>query len=169
MRHHLHRFTARHEPAAPLASHLKSGAGAALGLGMVGLLAHLTAWPLLVAPLGATVVLIFGHPASPLSQPANVFGGYLLATILGVVAATAFPGVWGVAAVAVGLALAAMLALRITHPPAGAVPLVAMGGPADCVILFPALLLASISLVALAVALHRLPPQVAYPRLLPPA
>ena len=152
----------------PLASHLKSGAGAALGLALVGVLARLTGWPLLIAPLGATVVLLFGHPASPLAQPANVFGGYLLATILGVVAATAFPGLWGVAAVAVGLALAAMLALRITHPPAGAVPLVAMAGPEDSVILFPALLLASISLVALAVLLHRLPPQVSYPRPLPP-
>jgi len=168
MRHHLHRFTARHEPVIPLASHLKSGAGAALGLALVGLLAHLTGWPLLIAPLGATVVLLFGHPASPLAQPANVFGGYLLATILAVGTAMAFPGLWWVASLTVGLALAGMLALRVTHPPAGAVPLVAMAAPQDCVILFPALLMASVSLVALAVALHRLPPQVSYPRPLPP-
>src|SRR5215217_3084479 len=142
MRHHLHLFTARHEPVAPLGSHLKSGAGAAMGLALVGLLAQATGWPLLLAPLGATVVLLFGQPVSPLAQPANVFGGYLLATILAVVAAMAFPGLWWVAAVTVGLALAGMLALRITHPPAGAIPLVAMATPRDSVILFPALLLA---------------------------
>lgn len=168
MRRHFHLFTARHEPVMPLASHLKSGAGAGLGLAVVGALAHLTGWPLLLAPLGATVVLLFGHPASPLAQPANVFGGYLLATILAVAAAMAFPGVWWMAAATVGLALAGMLALRVTHPPAGAIPLVAMAAPQDSVVLFPTLLLASVSLVALAVALHRLPPQVSYPRPLPP-
>lgn len=164
MRRHIHHFTIRHEPAGPLGSHLKSGAGAMLGIGAVGGLSVATELPLLVAPLGATVVLLFGQPASPLAQPINIFGGYLLATILGVAAAMAFPGLWWVAAIAVGAAIAGMLALRITHPPAGAVPLVALASPVQSASLFLTILIACVSLVGLALVHHRLPPRVHYPR-----
>lgn len=122
-------FTARHEPRGQFLSHLKSGVGAVIGIGAVGGLSTATSLPLLVAPLGATAVLLFGQPASPLAQPINIFGGYLLATILAVAAALAFPGMWWGAAIAVGAAIAGMLILRITHPPAGAVPLVALASP----------------------------------------
>lgn len=167
MRRHLLHLAARHEPEGPLLSHLKSGLGAALGLALVGGLAALTGWPMLIAPLGASVVLLFGQPSSPLAQPANVFGGYFLATVLAVGVAVVAPGLWWAAALAVGLAVAAMLALRITHPPAGAVPLVAMTAPEDAAMLFPTLLLSAVALVGLALLLHRLPPRVAYPRGLP--
>lgn len=163
-RRHLHLLAARHEPAAPLGLSLKSGIGAALSLGLVGALAALTGWPMLIAPLGASVVLLFGQPQSPLAQPANLFGGYLLATLLGVAAALALPGLWWVATVAVGLVVALMLALRITHPPAGAVPLVAMAAPDRGLMLFPTLLVSAVVLVALATLLHRLPPRLSYPR-----
>lgn len=166
MRRHIRHFTARHEPGGQLLSNLKSGAGAMLGIGAVGGLSAATELPLLIAPLGATVVLLFGQPASPLAQPINIFGGYLLATVLGVAAALAFPGLWWMAALAVGAAIAGMLALRITHPPAGAVPLVALASPAHSTSLFMTILIACISLVGLALVHHRLPPRVQYPRLL---
>ncbi len=167
MRHHIKTFTARHEPAGMMASHLKSGAGAVVGIGAVGGLAAATGMPLLLAPLGATVVLLFGQPASPLAQPINIFGGYLLATIIGVAAALAFPGVWWVAAIAVGAAIAGMLMLRVTHPPAGAVPLLALASPLQSASLFATILVGCVSLVGLALVHHRLPPRVHYPRPLP--
>lgn len=148
---------------------MKSGAGAVIGIGAVGGLAALTDLPLLIAPLGATVVLLFGQPASPLAQPMNIFGGYLLATILGVAAALAFPGLWWVAAIAVGAAIAGMLMLRVTHPPAGAIPLVALASPLQSTSLFVTILLSCVSLVVLALVHHRLPPRVQYPRPLPQA
>jgi CBS-domain-containing membrane protein len=164
MRRHLHLLTTRHEPEGPLVAHLKSGLGAALGLGLVGGLAALTGWPLLIAPLGASVVLLFGQPGSPLAQPANVFGGYFLATVIAVGTAFAAPGLWWATAFAVGVAVAAMLALRVTHPPAGAVPLVVMAAPAKALLLFPMLLVSVATLVGLALLLHRMPPRVAYPK-----
>jgi len=167
LRHHVRTFTARHEPQGALTSHLKSGVGAILGIGAVGGLSSLTGLPLLIAPLGATAVLLFGQPASPLAQPINIFGGYLLATIVGIAAAIAFPGLWWVAALAVGVAIAGMLALRITHPPAGAVPLVALATPLQSASLFVTILLSCVSLVALALVHHRLPPRVQYPRAVP--
>jgi len=164
MRRHILHLTARHEPSGRFVSHLKSGVGAMVGIGAVGGIAAATSLPLLIAPLGATVVLLFGQPASPLAQPINIFGGYLLATILGVAAAIAFPGMWWVAAIAVGLSIAGMLALRVTHPPAGAVPLVALAAPAQCLTLFPSILIGCVSLLLLALLHHRLPPRVQYPR-----
>ena len=164
MRHHVRSFTARHEPAGHISSHVKSGLGACVGIGAVGGLATFTGLPLLIAPLGATAVLLFGQPASPLAQPANIFGGYLLATILGVAAAILMPPVWWVAAIVVGAAIAAMSALRLTHPPAGAVPLVALAAPIQSVELFATILVSCVSLVTLALVHHRLPPKVHYPR-----
>ena len=137
-----------------------------VGIGAVGGLASLTELPLLIAPLGATVVLLFGQPASPLAQPINIFGGYLLATIIGVGSVLVFPGVWWVAAVAVGLVIALMLMLRVTHPPAGAVPLVALATPVQSATLFMTILIACISLVGLALVHHRIPPRTQYPRVL---
>ncbi len=164
MRRHIRSFTARHEPSGQVLSHAKSGLGAVIGIGAVGGLAALTNMPLLLAPLGASAVLIFGQPASPLAQPANVFGGYLLATIVGVAAALTFPGMWQVAALAVGLAIVLMLMFRVTHPPAGAVPLVALAAPLQSGSLFFTILIGSISLVGLGVVHHRLPPRFRYPR-----
>lgn len=164
MRRHIRTFTARHEPAGRATSHLKSGIGAVLGISAVGLLSSTTGLPLLIAPLGATVVLLFGQPASPFAQPINIFAGYLLATIIGVAAAIAFPGIAWIAAVAVGVAIAGMLILRITHPPAGAVPLVALAAPLQSASLFVTILISCISLVGLALVHHRIPPRVQYPR-----
>jgi CBS-domain-containing membrane protein len=167
LRHHIRTFTARHEHAGDLHAHLKSGAGAVVGIGAVGGLATLTGLPLLMAPLGASAVLLFGQPASPLAQPANIFGGYLLATIVGVGAALVFPGMWWAAALAVGAAIAGMLILRVTHPPAGAVPLVALAAPLQSSSLFTTILIGCVSLVGLAIVHHRLPPRIQYPRPLP--
>jgi CBS-domain-containing membrane protein len=167
MRRHIEPFIVRHEPNGRAVSHLKSGIGAVIGIAGVGALSSLTGLPLLIAPLGATVVLLFGQPASPLAQPINIFGGYLLATIIGVAVALAFPGLLWVAAVAVGAAIAGMLVLRITHPPAGAIPLVALASPASSASLFVTILISCVSLVALALVHHRIPPRVQYPRPLP--
>lgn len=164
MRRHIRPFVARHEPAGRIDAHLKSGLGAMVGIGAVGGLAALTDLPLLLAPLGASAVLIFGQPGSALAQPANVFGGYLLATLVGVAAAMAFPGMWEVAALAVGFAIALMAMLRVTHPPAGAVPLVALAAPLQSGSLFLTILVGAVSLVGLGVVHHWIPPRAHYPR-----
>jgi CBS-domain-containing membrane protein len=163
MRHHLKHFIHRHEPQGALHAHLKSGIGAVIGMMTVGGLAIETGIPLLIAPFGATAVLIFGQPKSPLAQPANVIGGYLLAALFGAAAVFLFPELWWMAAIAVGLAIAGMLALRITHPPAGAVPLVAFGSHLGGPTLFLVVFLGGVLLVAIAVVHHLIPPRHQYP------
>jgi len=81
---------------------------------------------LLMAPFGATTVLVFGLPDSPLAQPKNVIWGHLITAFIGVF----FSQVIGVTpitlAIATGLAVSVMLLTKTTHPPAGANPLLIM-------------------------------------------
>lgn len=169
MRRHLRHFIHRHEPKGDTHAHLKSGLGAIIGMLSVGGLTAATGIPLLIAPFGATAVLLFGQPKSPLAQPANVIGGYILAALVGTFALFLLPGVWWAAAVAVGVSIAAMLLLRVTHPPAGAVPLVAFGSHLGGLTLFLIVLCGSILLVLLAVLHHLLPPRHPYPLRAPEA
>jgi CBS-domain-containing membrane protein len=83
---------------------------------------------------------------------------------MGVTAALLFPGQWEMSAVAVGCAIALMSIFRVTHPPAGAVPLVALGAPLQSASLFGTILIGCCSLIGLAVMHHRLPPRAHYPR-----
>ncbi|MDX1755706.1 MAG: HPP family protein [Marinobacter sp.] len=80
----------------------------------------------LMAPFGATMVILFGLPASPLAQPRNIIVGHLLTTTIGLVIASLIGvNAWSMG-LAVGLAVALMLLTNTTHPPAGANPLVVM-------------------------------------------
>ena len=116
----------------------KSGLGAVLGIGVTGLLAHLiasgrlSALPLLIPPIGASAVLVFAVPASPLAQPRAVVGGNMVSAAIGVTCALVFhPHPVAAAALAVGLAIIAMGLLGCLHPPGGAVALSAalVAGP----------------------------------------
>lgn len=153
----------RHEPVRDVGEHAKSALGAVAAILAIGWLAHETALPLLLAPLGATAVILFGYPGGALAQPVNVFGGYLLATVVGVATAAVFPGQWWIAAPAVGLTLFGMQTLRITHPPAGAIPVLALQMPGDSATLFVTLLVGCVGMLALAIGVHWLPPRRVYP------
>ncbi|WP_246624575.1 HPP family protein [Oceanobacter mangrovi] len=105
---------------------LLAGMGAAAcitALSYIGELGH-GLW--LMAPFGATMVILFGLPASPLAQPRNIVLGHLLTTAVGLGCLTLF-GVHGWSlGLAVGLAVMLMMLTDTLHPPAGANPLLAM-------------------------------------------
>lgn len=92
------------------------------GLMAVGLLALFSVWSghvLIVAPLGASCVLLFGYPHSPLAQPRNVVVGNTLGACLGVILVALVGQGPPVLAVAVGLTILLGQQLRCLHPPAG--------------------------------------------------
>lgn len=142
---------------------VKAGLGGFLAIGTVAWLSHVTGNPLLMAPFGATCVLLFSVPASPLSQPANVIGGHLVSTAIGLMLHMLLPADWWSLGLAVGLAIAAMAALRVTHPPAGADPLVVFFDNPGWAYLGLPVALGSLALVVIAWMYHRLPPRVVYP------
>ena len=111
----------------------RSALGAALALALTGLVTALllpdrSALPFLIAPMGASAVLIFALPAAPLAQPRAVIGGNFVSALVGVAAAQVFNDPLVAGAVGAGLAILAMQLLRCTHPPGGAVALVAAFG-----------------------------------------
>ena len=153
----------RQQPVQPLAIVLKAGIGGLLAIGAVAWLSHVTGNLLLMAPFGATCVLLFSVPNSPLSQPANVIGGHLVSTAIGLSLHMFLPVEWWSLGLAVGLAIAAMALLRVTHPPAGADPLVVfIDNPGWEYLGFP-VAFGSLVLVGIAWLFHRLPMRVVYP------
>jgi CBS domain-containing membrane protein len=79
------------------------------------------AW--LMAPIGASVVILFALSHSPLAQPWPVFGSYLVATLTGLACVTLIPHAGWAAAVSVGLTVWLMARLHCLHPPGGALAL----------------------------------------------
>jgi len=114
---------------------LRACCGALIGILLTGLMTRWvlggsTPLPLLVAPMGASAVLLFALPASPLAQPWSIIGGNLVSAAVGVTCAKLIDDPMLAAAMAIALAIGAMLALRCLHPPSGAVALTAvLGGP----------------------------------------
>lgn len=85
----------------------------------------------LVASMGASAILLFVTPNSPLAQPWPLVGGHLIAAFVGVACAQLISDPWAAAATAVALAILAMHFSHSLHPPGGAVALVAvLGGDA---------------------------------------
>ena len=86
----------------------------------------------LAASFGSSVVVVFGYPNNEFAQPKNVFFGHLLCTLIGIIFVTLFKisqdrTVFFLAiGLAVGLAVMLMMALKITHPPAGGNTIVVM-------------------------------------------
>ncbi|WP_109481878.1 HPP family protein [Paraburkholderia sp. C35] len=115
---------------------MRSALGALIGIAFTGGSMHLllgpdASIPMLIAPMGASAVLLFAVPASPLAQPWSIIGGNLVSATVGVTCAMLISDPVAAAALAVGVSIALMFALRCVHPPSGAVALTAVvGGPA---------------------------------------
>ena len=126
---------APHPVAARWPERFRSCVGALFGIAFTGGSMHFlvgadAAMPLLVAPMGASAVLLFGVPASPLAQPWSIIGGNLVSAAVGVACASWIANPVAAATLAVSLAICAMFVLRCVHPPSGAVALTAvLGGP----------------------------------------
>jgi CBS domain-containing membrane protein len=115
-------------------------AGALIGLLLTAALSQLAlgqlalgtpASAVLVAPMGASAVLLFCLPASPLAQPWSVVGGNVVSALVGVTCARWIAEPLLAAPLAAALAIGAMFWLRCLHPPGGAVALTTvLGGSA---------------------------------------
>ncbi|MCV6590343.1 MAG: HPP family protein [Marinobacterium sp.] len=143
---------------------LMAGTGAAAVVTLLTLAGEITAelsW--LMAPFGASLVILFALPESPLAQPRNVVGGHLLTTVVGLSVMTVSgvnPLSLGLAA---GIALALMMLTSTLHPPAGANPLLVMLSGKSWAFLFSPVLCGAVLMVLLAWLYHRLQQQT-YPQ-----
>lgn len=113
---------------------MRAGIGAFVGLTIAGVFAlsssiDLTLGLYLVAPFGASSVLLFAVPNSPLAQPWSAIVGNTVAAIVAVAVCSVVTDPIMRIALSVGLAIAATILCRALHPPAGAVAMTAAMSP----------------------------------------
>ncbi|MFQ6332284.1 HPP family protein [Methylophilus sp. 3sh_L] len=125
-----------------LRDYARAALGAGLGILLTGWIASLVVADLpaanwhtavfLIAPMGASAVILFCLPSSPLAQPWALLAGNTVAALSGVCFALWLPdSPILAAALAMLSAISLMFALRCLHPPSGAVALTAvLGGEA---------------------------------------
>jgi len=117
---------------------LLGGVGAGV---TIGILAYITFQSILAgtnyglwlaASFGSSVVVVFGYPDTEFAQPKNVLLGHLLCALIGIIFVTLFKITQDrtifflTIGLAVGLSVMLMMALKITHPPAGGNTIVVM-------------------------------------------
>ena len=112
-------------------SMLLGALGATLGIVLLQVLSETSNIALLVAPFGATFVLVFALPESPLVKPKNIVGGYLIATIVGLLFYQLFGNTPLSLGLAFGLSFILMQLTKSLHPPAGSIPLLIMFSKPD--------------------------------------
>lgn len=100
--------------------------GAFGGIGFVSFLSYHFQLPLLIASFGATAVIVYGLPASPVAHPKNVILGHLFSAFIGVLCYQLLGDTWYNVAIAVTMALLTMSLTRSLHPPGGATAIVAV-------------------------------------------
>ncbi|OBT71199.1 hypothetical protein VF21_09987 [Pseudogymnoascus sp. 05NY08] len=132
-----------HPPPRTLLTTLLVVLGTFTGLALTTLLFHILpslsaatdANPLIIASLGATAILLYSTPASPLAQPRPLLLGQAISATVGILIALAFRSLgpeeferlrWLAGALAVAVAAAVMAITKTVHPPAGATALLAV-------------------------------------------
>ena len=138
--------------------------GGTLAIFILCILTEISGYPLLMAPFGASCVLLFAASGSPLAQPRNVIFGHLLSSLIELIFLQ-FIGD-GIVSIsfAVGCAIAAMQFLRVVHPPAGADPLVViLAGKVSYVFLLFPVFLGAVILVLIALFINNLGAEKRYP------
>ena len=135
---------------------LISFVGAFIVINMLAIISIYKNQSLLIAPFGASTILLFGFEASPLSQPRNVIMGNLFGGISAVFSFNCF----GHNSFSCGLAVAIAIALgqffRCLHPPAGAVALLGVISEVNLDFVLSPVLLGSLLLVIWGIIFNRI-------------
>lgn len=150
---------------ATLRERLLSCLGACIGICVTGficamIMGHTDSLPLIVAPIGASAVLLFAVPASPLAQPWPIVGGNAISALIGVTTTFFVTDPMLAVGLAVSLAILVMSLTKSLHPPGGAAALTAVIGGAAVTkagFWFPLVPVAlnSIILVGIGLVFHR--------------
>ena len=134
---------------------LRSFIGGLIAISCLGILSNLSTYSLLVAPFGASTVLLFGVPNSPLAQPRNLILGNLIGAISAVLCVFLLGSSPFASGIAVGLAIALGQVFRCLHPPAGAVALLGVLLKASPIFILIPVLSGSLILFGIAFVFHR--------------
>lgn len=121
-------------PASPLSlgEKIRTALAAGLAIFLAGWLASLSidggGLKTLLASMGASAVILFAMPSSPVARPWAFVGGHFISATIGILCGLAIGHQWMAAATAVGLSVFAMHFARCLHPPGGASALIPVLG-----------------------------------------
>lgn len=114
----------------PVPEKLLSGLAAAIGIWLTLWVSHWWLaghdYPLVIASIGASALLLFAVPQGAMSQPWPVFAGHLVSAFIGVSVAKLVAEPLLAGALAVGLSVIVMYLLGCLHPPGSASALAAV-------------------------------------------
>ena len=145
-----------HQPKASWPESVIDLLGSAAAVGVLALITDITHMPLLWAPFGGTLVLIFAAQRSPYAQPMNVLGGHLVSASVSLVMVRLLPHNTWTLMLTVGVVIAAMRLTRLTHPPAGANPIVIFLAQPTWWVVLPALAAGALAILLLGYLIHRM-------------
>jgi CBS-domain-containing membrane protein len=151
-------------PQPPLKAIALAWLGGFLAIAVLAALTDALSLALLLGSFGASCVLVFGFPDVPFAQPRNVVVGHVMSSLVGLLFMSAFGPHWWTVALAVGSAIALMMATRTVHPPAGSNPVIVyLTQPTWGFILFPTLI-GALLLVVVALLYNNSVRETRYPK-----
>jgi CBS-domain-containing membrane protein len=130
--------------------------GGALGIALMIALAGAASLPLMLAPFTTSIVLVMSARGSAFARARNVVGGHVMSALAGLLVLHLLGDTHWYAALAVGLAIAAMQATETMHPPAGINALIMVVAQPAWTFLFVPVLDGALCLVAFAKSYHAL-------------
>ena len=135
-----------------------TGVFSALTIGALTALTYKTTYGIfLITSFGSSMVMLYGYPESSFSQPKNIFFGHLLTSIVGIIFLYTIPlPIYLLIPFAVGSAIALMMMLNVTHPPAGANPIIVIMGSVSLDYLINPIILGTLIILIFGIILNRL-------------
>ena len=128
--------------------------GGGIGIYAMMFLAEMGHLPIALVPFATSVVNVIALPDAPPGQPRALVGGHLISTLVGLSVLSVLGSHPFAAALAVGLAIAAMHLTRTMHPPAGINPLIIVTSSLPWSFLFVPVLAGVLLLTTLAYVWH---------------
>ena len=130
--------------------------GSFIAIFLLGIISIQQNQTLLIAPFGASTVLLFGISNSPLAQPRNL----ILGNIFGAISAVLSVKILGLSyiscAIAVSIAICLGQIFRCLHPPAGAIAVLGVISNAKMLYVITPVLTGSILLLILAIMFNKI-------------
>ena len=134
-------------------------------IGVLTILTYKTEYGIfLIASFGSSMVLLYGYPENPFSQPKNIFFGHLLTSVVGIIFLNLIPlPIYITIPFAVGIGVGLMILLNVTHPPAGGNPIIVIIGSVSLDYLIMPIILGSLIILVFGIILNRLILKKKYP------
>lgn len=141
-----------------------AGLGGFLGITALDVLTRTNGVPWIVGSFGASCMLLFGLPESPLAQPRNVIAGHLIGSAVGLLCLLALGDFWWALPLAVWCTITVMMLTRTVHPPAVSNPVIIFLSQPGPVLLMAQTLIGALVLVLLAFCYNNYIRRIHYPR-----